>query len=215
MIQPLQASDPVRQLTAGLADLGLPAGEDTVNALLAFRDLIAHWNRHYNLVAKGDLGDFVARHLLDSLAVSQYIGLGNLLDAGTGAGLPGVPLAITGPQRTVTLVDSNGKKIRFLNHVVRALNLKNATPVQARLERFSPGVEFSTIISRAFTTLREFTGSVRHLAGADTRVLAMKGKAPTEELRDLPAWVRVAEIRPIAVPGLVAERHLVVMSLAA
>ena len=155
----------------------------------------------------------VTRHLLDSLSVAPWIKGRRLLDAGTGAGLPGIPLAITKPDREVTLLDSSGKKIRFLNHVRRELGLDNITTVQERLESYSAETRHDVIISRAFTSLASFARAARRLAAAPSRLLAMKGRLPQSELNDLPGWVRIDAIEKLDVPGLQQDRHLVIMSV--
>jgi 16S rRNA (guanine527-N7)-methyltransferase len=201
------------KLRAGLA--GMPALRIDAAArsrLLDYLSLLQRWNRSYNLTAVRDPGDMVTRHLLDSLAVSPWVPAGRLLDAGSGAGLPGVPLAIARPDLQVTLLDSAGKKIRFLNQVRRELGLDNAIPVQSRLESYQPDQTFDAIVSRAFSSLTDFAAAARHFAGG-ARLLAMKGRYPEAELRAVPEWLRVDAVEPLAVPGLQEERHLVIMSL--
>jgi 16S rRNA (guanine527-N7)-methyltransferase len=197
----------------------LPAADldaEQVSRLLAYLDLLQRWNRAYNLTAVRDRADMVTRHLLDSLVVLPWIPGGRLLDAGSGAGLPGVPLAIARPDLDVTLLDSAGKKIRFLEHLRRELGLRNVTPVQARLEDYAPqdlvSAPFGAVISRAFASLAAFAAAARHLTGA-ARLLAMKGRYPASELAELPAWLRVEAVERLAVPGLQEERHLVIMSV--
>jgi 16S rRNA (guanine527-N7)-methyltransferase len=211
------ATSPAESLRAGLARLpaaDLDAGQ--VSKLLAYLDLLERWNRAYNLTAVRDPAEMVTRHLLDSLAVLPWIPGGRLLDAGTGAGLPGVPLAIARPELEVVLLDSGGKKIRFLENLRRELGLHNVAPVQARLETYAPegliSAPFDAIISRAFASLAAFAAAARHLAGV-ARLLAMKGRYPAAELAGLPDWLRVDSVERLAVPGLQAERHLVIMSV--
>jgi 16S rRNA (guanine527-N7)-methyltransferase len=201
------------ELRAGLGQLpGTDLEAVQVSRLLDYLDLLQRWNRTYNLTAISDPAEMITRHLLDSLSVLPWIRGLRLLDAGTGAGLPGVPLAIARPDLAVTLLDSTGKKVRFLNHVARELNLDNAHPVQARLESYEPEGAFDTIVSRAFSSLAAFAAAARHLAGT-ARLLAMKGRYPNDELGDLPAWVRVESVEKLAVPGLQQDRHLVIMSV--
>ena len=137
----------------------------------------------------------------------------SVLDAGAGAGLPGIPLAIVKPDLDVTLVDSAGKKVRFMNHVGRALGLSNVRPVQSRVETLEAEAPFGTIVSRAFSGLSAFLSSVRHLAGGHTRLLAMKGRRPDEEIGQLPEWAAVRSVEKLTVPGLHEDRHLVIMSV--
>jgi 16S rRNA (guanine527-N7)-methyltransferase len=200
-------------LRAGLAQLpGADLDAEQVAKLLKFLDLLQRWNKTYNLTAIRDPADMVARHLLDSLAVLPWLAGRRLLDAGSGAGLPGVPLAIARPQMAVSLLDGAGKKVRFLRHLCRELPLENAHPVQARLESFAPGAGFDAIISRAFASLAAFARAARHL-GATAQLLAMKGRYPADELDELPDWVRVQSVEKLVVPGLQEDRHLVIMSV--
>ena len=208
---------PALSLATALQDgLGQLAGADLAAGqqakLLAYLDLLQRWSRAYNLTAIRDPAEMISRHLLDSLSVLPWIRGPQLLDAGTGAGLPGVPLAIARPDLAVTLLDSTGKKVRFLNHVARELRLENVYPVQARLESYAPEGAFDTIVSRAFSSLAAFAGAARHLAGT-APLLAMKGRYPSDELGGLPAWVRVESVEKLTVPGLQEDRHLVIMSV--
>jgi 16S rRNA (guanine527-N7)-methyltransferase len=204
---------PADILRAGLEELGeadlRPA---QIDLLLGYVELLQHWNRAYNLTSVREPVDMVRRHLLDSLSVLPWIPDGRLLDAGTGAGLPGVPLAIARPDVEVTLLDSAGKKIRFLNQVRRELGLRNIEPVQARLEEYAPEAPFDTIISRAFASLADFAAAARHLAKG-SKLLAMKGRRPDAELEELPEWVEVSAVEKLEVPGLQEDRHLVIMSV--
>jgi 16S rRNA (guanine527-N7)-methyltransferase len=203
-------------LHTGLLELTGQAPDPRQEAtLLSYLALLERWNKAYNLTAIRDPVQMIARHLLDSLSVASWVGDGHLLDAGTGAGLPGIPLAITKPDLEVTLLDSSGKKIRFLNHVRRELGLDNITAVQERLESFSAETRYEAIISRAFTNLASFALAARHLAVAPSRLLAMKGKFPQSELKDLPAWIRIDSVEKLSVPGLQEDRHLVIMSVIA
>ena len=138
---------------------------------------------------------------------------GSLLDVSTGAGLPGLPLAIIKPEMEVTLIDSAGKKIRFIRHVGRTLALANIHPLHQRVEELPGGTSYANITSRAFASLRDFAEAVRSCAGPSTRLLAMKGAYPENELEELPAWVNVQSVEALTVPYLHAERHLVLMSV--
>ena len=201
-------------LTEGLRDLlGKEAGPKQIRQLLSYLELLVQWNASYNLTAVLDPLEMVSRHLLDSLSVLPWVRGGHLLDGGTGAGLPGIPIAIMQPELTVTLLDSTGKKIRFLRHVKRRLLLGNIRPVQARLESWQAEEMTTCIISRAFSKLSGFVEASRHLAGGETTLLAMKGKYPENELAALPDWVRLESVKKLAVPGLQEDRHLVIMSI--
>jgi len=200
-------------LRAGLKALGgLDAEPAPTGRLLQYLELLQHWNRTYNLTAVRDPAGMITRHLLDSLSILPWVSGRRLLDAGTGAGLPGIPLAIARPELDVTLLDSSGKKVRFLNHVCRELGLQNAHPVQARLEEYEPPAHFDAIVSRAFASLVAFAEAARHLASA-AKLMAMKGRYPEAELDDLPGWVRLHSVEKLEVPGLQEERHLVIMSV--
>lgn len=196
----------------GLRGLGLAPGDGATGRLLAYLDLLDRWNRAYNLTAVRDPLERVSRHLLDSLSVLPWVGKGRLLDAGAGAGLPGIPLAIARPALSVTLVDSAGKKVRFMNHVRRELGLENIQPLHARVESLEPEVSFDAVISRAFSSLASFAAAVRRLCDGHTRLLAMKGRYPGDEIEALPGWVVVDSVEKLAVPGLHEQRHLVIMS---
>jgi 16S rRNA (guanine527-N7)-methyltransferase len=201
------------KLSAGLLELfSTPVDPEQLGQLLTYLELLHRWSETYNLTAIRDPEQMVTRHLLDSLSVKPWIDKGPLLDAATGAGLPGIPLAILCPKLHVTLLDSAGKKVRFLRQVARQLGLSNIHPVQARLESWTSEELPRFIISRAFTDLAAFARASRHLAGEDTRLLVMKRKYPRTELESLPAWLRVNSIEKLAVPGLQEDRHLVIMS---
>ena len=205
---------PAESLVAGLKALpGKQAHPEQVRQLLSYLELLVQWNASYNLTAVRDPLEMVSRHLLDSLSVLPWVGGEHLLDAGTGAGLPGIPLAIMQPELIVTLLDSTGKKIRFLRHVKRRLLLENIRPVQARLESWQVQKMPDCIISRALSNLTGFIEASRHLAARDTMLLAMKGKYPEIELEALPDWTVVHSVEKLHVPGLQEDRHLVIMSV--
>jgi 16S rRNA (guanine527-N7)-methyltransferase len=206
-------SDLHDELDAGLQAIGL----DTALAppLLAYLGLLARWNRTYNLTAIRDPREMVARHLLDSLAMHAFLdGLDTLADLGAGAGLPGIPLAIARPSLQVTLVESNGKKARFMREVVRQLALGNVHVVEARIEAFDAPGRFAAITARALATLPLILELGGHLLRPDGKLLAMKGAHPDDEIAGLPAGWQVEGVHPLAVPGLAATRHLVVVARA-
>jgi 16S rRNA (guanine527-N7)-methyltransferase len=200
------------KLESGIDRLGLDVSSAAVEKLLAFMALLKEWSGTYNLVAPREREFLLTRHLLDSLSIAPWLREGSLLDVGTGAGLPGLPLAIIRPEMEVTLLDSAGKKIRFIRHVDRTLKLGNIHPLHQRIEDLSGGV-YANITSRAFASLREFVEAVRPCADQSTRLLAMKGVNPRQELEELPDWVNVESVEPLTVPYLHAERHLVLMSI--
>jgi len=201
------------KLESGLDRLGLQTPPGAVEGLLAYAALLKEWSGTYNLVAPGERPFLLTRHVLDSLSIAPWLQPGSLLDVGTGAGLPGLPLSIIRPEMEVTLIDSAGKKIRFIRHVARSLGLENVHPLHGRVEKLADGPAFANITSRAFASLKAFAEAVRACADDSTRLLAMKGAYPATELEELPAWVNVQSVETLTVPYLHAERHLVLMSL--
>jgi 16S rRNA (guanine527-N7)-methyltransferase len=200
------------ELDAGLAALDLAPA--LAGPLLAYLALLDRWNRTYNLTAIRDPREMVAKHLLDSLAMHPFAGDGALADLGTGAGLPGIPLAIADPGLQVTLVESNGKKARFLREAVRTLKLPNARVAEARIEALDMPGMFDAITARALATLPLILELGGHLLKPEGKLLAMKGAVPADEIAALPPGWQVARIAPLQVPGLSAERHLVVVGRA-
>jgi len=203
----------IEKLESGLARLGLDVPPPAAENLLAYMELLREWSRTYNLIAPRDREFLLERHILDSLSITNWLQPGSLLDVGTGAGLPGLPVAIVNPDRKVTMIDSTGKKIRFIRHVERMLKLPNIQPLQQRVEDLVTGQAFPNITARAFTSLRGFVEAARPQADEKTHLLAMKGMYPEWELEELPDWVEVVSVEKLTVPGLDAERHLVIMSL--
>ena len=201
------------ELERGLAALSLEASPAQLEQWLQHLALLRRWSKSFNLVAPGELNQLVPRHLLDSLSIARYLSDGALLDVGSGAGFPGIPLAVLRPELPTLMVDSAGKKVRFLRQVIRSAGLPAARAEHARIERFSEAMDFRTITSRAFSSLADFAASVRHLAGPQTRLLAMKGQLPEAELKALPSWAELNEITALSVPGVEAERHLVELRL--
>ena len=202
--------DPHAILDAGLATLGLDPA--LAAPLRRYLDLLARWNRTYNLTAIRDPGEMVTLHLLDSLSMHAHVdGVSRLADLGTGAGLPGIPLAIARPGLEVTLVESNGKKARFLREAVRSLGLANARVAESRAEAVDLPGAFDAITARAMATLADILAGGGHLLAPGGRLLAMKGVRPDAEVAALPVGWEVQAIHPLAVPGLGAERHLVVV----
>ena len=201
-------------LEAGLRALGLDAA--LAPALLAYLALLLRWNQAYNLTAIRDPREMLTKHLLDSLAMHGAVDElaargGALADLGTGPGLPGIPLAIAKPGLQVALVESNGKKARFLREAVRQLGLRNATVAESRIEAFDAPAAFDAITARALATLPLILDLGGHLLKPDGRLLAMKGVVPEDEIAALPPAWQVEQLLPLAVPGLAAERHLVVI----
>ena len=196
-------------LAAGLTALGIALPEAAQLKLLAFRDLLLKWNRTYNLTALRDPQQAISHHLLDALAILPYVGAGPLLDVGSGGGFPGIPLAIARPDLSVTLVDAVQKKATFLQQVAIELELKSVAVHHARVEEMRG--QYAQISSRAFAELARFVSLTRHLLAPGGRWLAMKGTRPDDELKALPAGSEVEAIIPLVVPGLDAERHLIIL----
>jgi 16S rRNA (guanine527-N7)-methyltransferase len=199
-------SEPQR-LVEGAGAMGIALDSVQAARLLRLLDELAHWNRSYNLTAITTREGMISAHLLDSLAAQPDLTGLRIADVGTGAGFPGLPLALIEPQRQFTLIDSVAKKIRFVTHAVRVLELANVVPLQARVETLNPDIPFSTVIARAYAALPDLLGSVRGLCGAQTRVVALKGRYPQDELSELPRGWRLAQVRALKIPGLDAERH--------
>ncbi len=198
-------------LQQGCDRLGIVLPPGAAGRLLDYVALLAKWNRAYNLTSVRKPQDMIARHLLDSLAVLPHLAGDTLLDVGTGAGLPGLVLAIASPQRQVVLLDSNGKKIRFLRQAVADLGVANAEVVQERLEAYRPEHRFDTLISRAFSSLEVMLAQGSPLCRPEGRLLAMKGVYPVAEMDALATKEQVVAVHRLEIPGLEAERHLVVM----
>ncbi len=196
-------------LAAGLTDLGIALPDAAQRKLLAFRDLLLKWNKTYNLTALRDPEQAISHHLLDSLSILPYVGSGPLLDVGSGGGLPGIPLAIARPDLPVGMVDTVQKKATFLQQALIELDLKNVAVHHARVEEMQG--QYAQISSRAFAEIALFVGLTRHLLAPGGRWLAMKGQRPDDELKALPDDVAVEAIVPLDVPGLAAERHLIIL----
>lgn len=203
-------------LAQGLAELGLELSEQQRSQLLAYLQLFHKWNQAYNLSAVREPDDMLSRHLLDSLSIVAHLRPGSRwLDVGSGGGLPGIPLAIVFPNTQMTLLDSNGKKARFLFQVKTELELSNVEVVQSRVEAFVPAQGFDGIFSRAFATIANFLSACHHLLAADGRFYAMKGQYPEAELSEVEKPYNVEACFPLVVPGDPAARHLVVVSKSA
>jgi 16S rRNA (guanine527-N7)-methyltransferase len=173
-----------------------------------YLDLLQRWNEVFNLTAIRDPDEMVWLHILDSLSINTFLQGKRIIDVGTGGGLPGIPLAIINPDKQFTLLDSNGKKTRFLTQAKMELGLKNIEVVQSRCELYNPTEKFDLIVSRAFSSIRLMLETTQHLAQNSGQFVAMKGIYPEEELKDIPAnfgW----KVQPLTIKGLAAERHVV------
>ena len=197
---------PADRLVRDAATLGVPLSAAAAGRLLELTAELARWNTRTNLTAITDPEAMLTHHLLDSLAVHPDLHGVRIADVGTGAGFPGLPLALVNPQRQFTLIDSNNKKIRFVSHAAGLLGLTNVTAVHARAEALRPAVPFDTVVARALAPLPKLLATVAPLTGPDTRVLAMKGRYPEDELAQLPAPWRLESARELIIPGLAAAR---------
>ncbi|HZP88827.1 MAG TPA: 16S rRNA (guanine(527)-N(7))-methyltransferase RsmG [Burkholderiales bacterium] len=177
--------------------------------LSAFLAELSKWNRAYNLTAIRDPKEIVTRHVLDSLSILPLVH-GRVLDVGSGAGFPAVPLALANPELRVTALDSNGKKARFLRHVQRTLEIPNLEVVESRVESYRSDKMFDVITSRAFSALGEFIALTRHLLAPGGAWIAMKGKIDAQELAGIPDDVEIRENRRLSVPGLSEDRHAII-----
>ncbi len=200
------------RLEGGLDELGLSVDESRRERLLALVGLLHKWNRAYNLTAVRDPEEMVTKHLLDSAAVLPFVTGPTVLDVGAGPGLPGLVLAILAPDLRVTLLDSNGKKVRFQRQAVMELGLANVSPVQARVEAFTPPAGgFDQVISRAFASLQDFVTLSESLPSVDGQWLAMKGPAVEDELGGLPDDVAAVACHELKVPFEAGSRRLVIL----
>ena len=201
------------ELAQGVRELGVEVSPEQQQQLLAYLALLIKWNKAYNLTAVRDPDEMVSRHLLDSLSVVPYVldAGDNWLDVGSGGGMPGIPLAILFPERRFTLLDSNGKKTRFLTQVKLELKLANLEVIHSRVEAFKPPQAFSGVVSRAFSSLEDFANWTRHLGDGQSQWLAMKGVHPDDELQALPTDFRLAASHLLKVPGCQGQRHLLIL----
>lgn len=200
-----------QQLDNLLARTTLLVSESQKQQLLQLVGLLHKWNKAYNLTSVREPEAMLVKHILDSLVVSPWLQGTRFIDVGTGPGLPGLPLAIVNPDKQFVLLDSLGKRIRFIRQVVHELGLTNVTPVQARVEAFQDEQGFDGVLSRAFASLNDMLNWCGHLAAADGVFLALKGVYPAEELAQLPAGFGLVAAHSLDVPDLGAERHLIVL----
>ena len=198
------------QVTQGLEAMGITLDEASAARLIAHLHLVAKWNRVHNLTAVREPEQMVVVHVLDSLSLLPYLGAARtLIDVGSGAGFPGIPVAIARPDVRVTLLDSSHKKGTFLEQARTELGLENASVVCERVESYKPAAGFDVVVSRAFADLGDFVAQAQHLVAPGGRMLAMKGVYPFEEIARVPPTHRVADVIELSVPSLDAKRHLV------
>lgn len=205
------------QLVRGAVEMSVALNDEQIEKLLAYVREFEKWNKAYNLSAVRDIRQMVARHLLDSLSVvpwftaNKKFSAARIIDVGTGGGLPGIPLAIMFPEKQFTLLDSNGKKTRFLFQVKTLLGLTNVTVENRRVEEFQPAQKFNAVISRAFASLQDMTDGCTHLLEADGIFLAMKGLFPQDELTLIADKISLLESSKLLVAETDGERHLLVL----
>jgi 16S rRNA (guanine527-N7)-methyltransferase len=192
-----------------LAHTSLQVSEAQQHALIKFVQLMDKWNQAYNLTAVRDPRQMVIKHIVDSIVIAPYLDRQNYIDVGTGPGLPGIPLAIMLPEKHFVLLDSLGKRVRFMKQAGFELGLLNIEPVQSRVEQYHSDLPLNGVLSRAFASLKDMLHWCQHLVDSDGVFLALKGQYPTEELAQLPENFQLQESIELKVPGLEGERHLI------
>lgn len=200
---------PDQTLITGAAQLGIELSKRQADQLIRLLDELDDWNQRMNLTAIRERGAQITKHLLDSLSVQPFLQGERVLDVGTGAGFPGLPLAIVNPQLRFTLLDSTAKKLKFIEHAAALLELPNVQTVHTRAENFRPPERFDIVVSRAVGPIEQFVKWAGHLCVGGGRLLAMKGRDPSAELANLPSGWKVAAVHRLNVPALDEERHLV------
>lgn len=206
--------NPLRvKLDALISKTSLKVTEQQREQLVGYVQLLDKWNKAYNLTSVRDPMEMLVKHILDSLVVSPHLVGERFIDVGTGPGLPGIPLAIMHPDKEFVLLDSLGKRIRFLKQVIHDLKINNVLPVQSRVEEFDPESGFDGVLSRAFASMTDMVNWCQHLPKPNGGVfLALKGVRPDDEITLLPEWCSVTDIKALQVPELEGERHLVILS---
>ncbi len=201
------------KLDALIAQTELDVSEKQRDQLVGYVELLDKWNKAYNLTSVRDPLEMLVKHILDSIVVSTHLPGERFIDVGTGPGLPGIPLAIMNPEKSFFLLDSLGKRIRFIKQVVHSLGLENVTPVQSRVEEFQPEEKFDGVLSRAFASMTDMVEWCHHLPKQEHGVfLALKGQHPKDEMDRLPEWCSVSKVISLNVPELEGDRHLVILS---
>jgi len=181
--------------------------------LIGYVEMLDKWNKAYNLTSVRDPQEMLVKHIMDSIIVSTHLQGERFIDVGTGPGLPGIPLSIMHPDKTFVLLDSLGKRIRFIKQVLHELKIENVTPVQSRVEQYQPEDKFDGVLSRAFASMTDMVEWCHHLPKSQGgHFLALKGQLPQDEIEQLPEWCSVTDIKALNVPQLEGERHLVILS---
>ncbi len=200
-----------QQLHQGLIALDLDLSADIQAQLLCFIRLLVKWNKAYNLTAIRDPADMVIKHLLDSLAMLPFLTSGEVIDIGTGPGLPGIPLSLARIDNRFTLLDSNSKKTRFVSQAVMELGIRNVTVVQSRAEAYKSAQPYDVVVARAFAGIKDLLQRVQHLCAPGARVIAMKGQYPEGEMEGWPSGFSCESVERINIPDMQAERHVVLI----
>lgn len=201
----------LNKLSRLLDEAGISLTDHQKNQLVAYVDMLNKWNKAYNLTSVRDPNEMLIRHILDSIVVAPYLQGERFIDVGTGPGLPGIPLSIVRPECQFTLLDSLGKRVRFLRQVQHELKINNIEPVQSRVEAFPSEPPFDGVISRAFASLNDMVSWCKHLPAQEGRFYALKGLVPEDEIAQLPVGYVVESIVKLQVPQLDVERHLVII----
>ncbi|KJY94013.1 MULTISPECIES: 16S rRNA (guanine(527)-N(7))-methyltransferase RsmG [Vibrio] len=201
------------QLDSLIAKTTLEVSDRQREQLVGYVEMLNKWNKAYNLTSVRDPSDMLVKHILDSIVVSTHLQGQRFIDVGTGPGLPGIPLSIMNPDKEFYLLDSLGKRIRFIKQVLHELKIGNVTPIQSRVEEFQPQDKFDGVLSRAFASMVDMVEWCHHLPKEQTGCfMALKGQLPQDEIDQLPDWCSVTDIKALQVPELEGERHLVILT---
>jgi 16S rRNA (guanine527-N7)-methyltransferase len=201
------------QLDELIAQTDLVVSEQQRDQLVGYVEMLNKWNKAYNLTSVRDPQEMLVKHIMDSIIVSTHLQGERFIDVGTGPGLPGIPLSIMNSDKSFVLLDSLGKRIRFIKQVLHELKIENVTPVQSRVEEYQPEDKFDGVLSRAFASMTDMVEWCHHLPKNDNgHFLALKGQLPQGEIEQLPEWCSVTDVKALNVPKLEGERHLVILS---
>jgi 16S rRNA (guanine527-N7)-methyltransferase len=201
--------DLLNLLKTNLKQTDIEVTEQQQNKLIDFVIMMNKWNKAYNLTSVRDPQDMVLKHLLDSIVIAPYITEKTYIDVGTGPGLPGIPLAIIHPDKTFILLDSLGKRVRFMKQVAHELKINNIQPIQSRVEDYVSTLPIDGVLSRAFASLRDMLHWCQHLVDSSGNFMALKGQIPQQEIDDLPAGFILKDVIKLTVPGVEGDRHLI------
>ncbi|AIW15486.1 16S rRNA (guanine(527)-N(7))-methyltransferase RsmG [Vibrio tubiashii] len=201
------------QLDELIAQTDLEVSPRQREQLVGYVEMLNKWNKAYNLTSVRDPQEMLVKHIMDSIIVSTHLQGECFIDVGTGPGLPGIPLSIMNPDKTFVLLDSLGKRIRFIKQVLHELKIENVTPIQSRVEEYQPEDKFDGVLSRAFASMTDMVEWCHHLPKSQGgHFLALKGQLPQDEIEQLPEWCSVTDVKALNVPQLEGERHLVILS---